>query len=361
MTIGKLGKNLGVSITIAEDAGSETAYQVDSAWVFETSGEAVFLTFISPVTQSSGTLDFYAHVLGSVTGTPTYKAELRNGAGAADDPDRPESAGSALATTGNVTPSADRWSTFSFTGVSLTEGQTYWIVIYNSHATPASNYCSWVWRGALDSNNYNLNMHPMFISGYTINGFTTDPSLLTGTAPMVVKFNDGSIIGNPYTEASSHAGDTNDRGFRLNLTASLKIFGFGVGAGTTAVSGFEINQNTTNILTVTSDIYAETRSERILFDEITLSASTDYDFVITFGSASTAGTIYYMGETSGNLPADVLACKMIEGYVDGTTPGSYTLDATKTISGAVIISDIVAGGAGGGMITHPGMSGGMRG
>src|SRR3990167_5080158 len=126
----------GMAVGIGADIGTLTAIQIDSAYTFETGGEAVFCRFKAPVSQTAGALTVYFHCL-ALTGSPTYGVTVRNGAQAGQDVNRPEAGGATLGTPwADITPVANRWATFTLTGVTLVQGQTYFIIINNTSAAP---------------------------------------------------------------------------------------------------------------------------------------------------------------------------------------------------------------------------------
>ena len=350
------------SLVIASvDTGTKTSLQIDSAWVYETSGEAVVLVFTSPVAQTNATFTAYFYCT-AITGSPTFKVEVRNSATGAGDPDRPEAGGAVLGTTSDVVPVAARWSTFTISSLTLAAGAAYFVVLFNSHASPTTNHATFTHRGSLDSfSGGATNFFAIFKTGTTADGIATDPSFNAG-ACAVIKFSDGSLVGNPYVDSAAHANNSNDRGVRISFPYDVWVSGFGaLFAVSTNISGFEINDSAgNNVVTVASDPYAESRGQTARFASVRLTANTLYDFVVTFAANATTGTVYSMGETSGNLPADVLACRPPNhAYVDGATPGSYTVDTTSTMLFYVVIDTLPA--ATSNMMVHPGMLGGMRG
>ena len=357
-----------MTLGLANDAGTQTAYQVDSAYTFESSGEAFFCRFASPIAQTNGTITFYAYN-NAMTGTPTYKAEVRNGPLGANDPDRPESGGSVLGTSGDVSPTASTWDTWTITGITTVVGQVYYIILYPTHATPASNHCSFVYRGAADYSNStavgNFYEGGQFQTGYTTDGFSTDATANSTMGTAVVKFDAGEIIGFPYLATEAHASNANDRGSRISFTENIKVVGHGSVFTTSTLDNISIYQGATQ--TADSDIsnnpWQYNRACSAIYGSTELTKATDYDFVFRFGASTSSGPIYTMGEIEANVPTDVKNCRPegVGGLVDGTA-GSYTVDTSKIFSTVIWVENLVsAAGGGGGMVTHPGMAGGMRG
>jgi len=348
---------------LASDAGTQTNYQVDSTYTFGTSGEAVFCRFLSPVSQTSGNLTFYPYC-SAIAGSPMYKVELRNGPASGNDADRPESGGAQLAVSASdVVPSASSWIQFALTGVTLVAGQQYYLVIYNTAAAPTTDYASWCYRGAVDGHNTtstSASTSPMQ-AGYTTDGFTTDPlGVVTNQlSPMVIKFNDSSIIGMPYVATETIANNANYRGNRIYLPQSTIYFGHSIVA--TFVAATTWNNRIYNGASLIKDIVVDTfgrqRFGGTIDGDVTLSANTYYDIVAVPGAANSWGYAYNMGMAEGSVPADVLAARPqgLIGYVNGATPGSFTPDTSKIMAQLIYLAFATEAGGGGPV------SGNMRG
>lgn len=353
---------------VGEDVGSQTATpNLSSAFVFETSGAVWMARFVAPVGQSSATLTLYVYVV-SVTGTPDFQMEVRKAYQGSGDIDRPETAGSNLASSPSTLSlsSADNgtWKSLSCT-VSLTQGNGYFLVVKNTHGTPASNHATIAYRGALDA----MMAMPSSLSygiatGHSADGFATDPTLNVGSGngSAVLKFSDGNLLGFPYVAAgSAHANNTNSRGNRVQFAGDVVVSGLAwFGALNTAMSGMGIYETDgTEIVLAAGDIATENRGGVYRFAPVTLTGGVSYDLVCKFASNSTAGTLYTMGQAEGSLPADVLACRPASiGYVDGTV-GSMTLDTSQIMALALIIDSIPAAAGGGGLMISNPMRGGV--
>lgn len=335
-----------LNFQVGVDVGAKTGWPVDAAYVFETSGEAVFLRFLATNSQTSGNLDVYFYCNGAPTGTPTYKCELRNGG--TTQSMRPEVGGAQIAVTADVSPTTDTWMKFSFTNVSLTTGLQYYLIVYNTHATPVSNYCSWIYRGALDQHGYATGFP--FQTGYTDTGFTTNPTVTSScTGCAVLKYSNGDIVGNPYVNTEAHAGNTNHRGIRVTFTADVVTWGLGyIGGGSAVTREMRIYQGASLVVAGQLTEWAESGDNMIVFADQTLSANTAYDLVLSPGAGLAHGNIYTMGMVTP--PADILAAKPqgVLGYVDGATPGSLTLDDSRVL-GIFLYIKIGTSGAGGGV------------
>lgn len=96
-----------------------------------------------------------------------------------------------------------------------------------------------------------------------------------------------------------------------------------------------------------------------MFPDVEFDAGTTYYLSIKPTSANNV-TVYLITITSGD--ADLIGDGMM--LATRTDAGAWTTDATRfplALSFAIVAADDGAGSGGGGLLTHPGMSGGMRG
>ncbi len=360
------------SLGFADLRSTGTAdFALDSAFVYETSDDVWFVRFVSPVTQTNAALTLNVYCV-SVVGSPTdVRMSVYNGPGLADDKDRPEAGGAALATSGAVDFSATggTWVTLSVASVSLVVNQTYYVLLDNRTASPASHYPTVRYKGVsafqADSS-VGGSLLNCFRTGTSTDGFATDPSLLAPYSPSaVVTFGDGSLVGNPYVVNESHAANTNYRGCRFLFTEDVVLSGAVMSGASGGTWAFHIHETDGTSILTTANLGQYNRQFGLLsrFVPQTLTGGTSYDLTFKVTTNSSLGALRYMGEASGSLPADVLACRPGSiSYVDGATPGSFAVDTARMMAMGLIFDDnpAIAGGAGG-LLTHPGMAGGMRG
>lgn len=350
-------------LNVGVDVGSASSTpNIDTAFVAGTSGDAFFVRLFMPEALSAGTVTLYAYVP-TVTGTPDFQLAIYATSGA--DLDRIDAASNLASSPSTLSLStADNgtWVALTCTAT-LSANVNYFLVVENKSGVPGSNYAVFQYRSALDGWGPILaSQVAAFVTGYTLDGFSTDPTVNSTLGLAVVKLGSGIPIGLSYVASEAHASNANDRGTRVKFTEDVVVSGVGPvpAANSGAQDGLEINTAAgANVVSVTTNAVNESR-QIVRFAPTTLSGGTSYDIVSTFASASTIGAIYNMGEIEANVPADVLACKpaWIEGYVDGATPGSYTLDTSKICALGLLVDDFPAiAGGGGGLLTHPGMSG----
>lgn len=328
---------------------STTNTDINGNFVFNTSGTAYGIRFVSPVTQTSASLSVYLY-LPSKTGSPTdTQLDIYPGPTGADDPQRPGTAGvlgtvTAVDLSGVTTPA---WVTYTISSVSLTAGLTYWAVFSNNTGTPASNFPSFRNRGLNGFTGVRLT------AWLTSTGFTTDPSSSGSTAtevPCVFAFSDGTLMGQPYVVSTNHANNANDRGVRFRFSAAMKFVGMQCSALTTLTTNIKVYQGSTLIDNVTLDINQKNNASTsvIYFNSVlTFSANTDYDIVLIFSGATTAFAKIDANAAS-SPPANVTNLTYTnQSYVDGTVPGSYTVTANST-GPIILIPDSLPASASGG-------------
>lgn len=342
----------------ATDVGaSSSTPNLDANFVFETSGDVWWVRFSAPVGQSAATITVYVYVTG-VTGTPDFQLEVRSGYSGTGDVDRPATGGSNLATSpSTLTLGAgdiQTWVALTAT-VSLTEGNGYYVIVKNTHNTPASNHATFALRSLLDTY-ASTGLYP--VTGYSLDGFATDPTTSPNSGVVVVKFADGTLLGNPYVSSSNHANNANDRGNRITLNADVVVSGIVRGTSSAALSASTIYTTAgVSVVSAAGDAFAKQGSAgSYRFAPTKLSGGTTYDFVHKFASSTTACTVLSMGEVEADVPADVLACRPWSiAFVDGATPGSYTVDTSKLVAlMALIVDDFPAGPIGRSLIAGRG-------
>jgi hypothetical protein len=293
-------------------------------------------------------MTFYAYVK-TVTLTPSFTFEVRRGAQTGGDADRTEVGGSVVSSSGSVVSlsTSDNGTWVAWTCNLATEiGYTYFLILKNTSADPVANYATFVYRGELQSFSTNIlqtkNVR-YFQAGYTINGFTADPTALTAIGPCVVKFSDGALMGNPFVASETPPANTNSRGNKFTVPVNADI-SFVDGFGSTAISNYGFYNATSGaqMALAVSDFPAFYTTYRC--PSTTFVGGTAYYLVQNMVSSSNAGRIFNMGEALENVPADVLACRPFGlTYVTGTTAqrdsGTMTEDASKFFDVSFAIDD----------------------
>lgn len=328
---------------IAASLGGGTfALDSDPAFVNATSGDAIGLRFSAPVGQTNAALTVYAFLTAETGSATDVRCAVFAGPSGAMDAQRP-STDAALATSAACDVSsqaANTWSTFSISSVSLTAGATYWLVIYNATASPASNYPTYMtrgWAGPITR----------FNAVTTTDGWAaSDGTAVANDAPIVIKFSDGSLIGNPFVVSTQHASNANDRGNRYTFDAAVVVSGVYTILNNTLTTAIKVYQGASEVASVTLDrAQLNTTGFAIYFNApVTFAAGTAYDVVVDpSGSTNVGGRI----SAGTSAPADVLSC-MPAGLtaIGGATPGSYSTE--EGFYAIFLIVDNIPAAAGGG-------------
>lgn len=350
------------------DDGTLTGSLLDSAFVFETSGDAIGVYFVSPVSQTSGTLTINAYVTADSATSSDFNVQMRNGPIGSGDTDRPESGGSTIGTPGSdidLNGTANTWVTFNdITGLTLVAGQPYFLLIENKSATPGTDNATIATRAALDalpdsgSITYNRSV-------ITTNGFTGDPTLAQGQSPIIIKFNDSSLMGNPYVRDGTGPTGVNYRGNRIVPVADMVVSGMRITGTSSSIPGVSsdigIYQSGSSITndTISRAVGSENLAHR--HEPATLTGGTVYDFILRPNLSNTIGIVYDMG--GGTVPTDVKNCRFNGAtYVTGATPSTLTEDDEAIINFTIIIDSFESGGGGGSasVLGQNGLGGGMQ-
>jgi len=309
----------------ASGIASAATFALDSAFTYETGGDALVAAFIAPVGQTNAALKIYAY-LTAITGSPSDVRAAIWASATSGDPDRPQAGASALATSAvvDLTGASAGWVTFTIASVSLTQGVSYLIIIDNRTGTPASNYPTFGTRYGIGFAGVS-SVHSL---GHTADGITTDPTQYADSAALVLAFSDGTVLGNPYPTYANHASNADTRGNRVSFSEDLVISGAWWYGGS-AFTNFKIYATDgTELLSQAIGFREANRIGGVRFAPYTLTGGTEYDCMLTVSGATTNG---YIGNTgAGTVPADVTACipSWIKGHVSGT-PGSLTPDTAK--------------------------------
>lgn len=326
-----IDQNLGNSGSV-----SSSSFAIDSALVKGTSGDAYSVKFEAPVSQTSAAFDVYLYLV-SETGAPTsVSMDLYAGPSGAMDDDRPSTdAAICSATALNLDGvAANTWIDFSFSSCTLTVGLTYWIVVSNTTGTPASNYPTIFTRGLNGLTNLRMGSYT------TTNGYSTDPTSIAGgtDAPAVLKFSAGTIMGNPYVLASSHASNQNDRGVRYTFPKARQFCGFISSIASSVNYTYKLYRGATLLDTITIDLNKAVNTGYFAFTTpVVFEAGVSYDLVLDVNANTTALQRINTNSSDANILAATFST---QAYVDGTTPGSYSVTENSTDAFRLIENDM---------------------
>jgi len=287
-------------------------------------------------------------------------------------------------------PAAGNWVTFSGFTTTLTAGTRYWIVFKNTSAAPATDYPTL--RHGSSSTLTTFSNSSSAKWGWAKNSTTdsgaTWPSSSVGTAGLFIGYSDGSYDGLAVSDISGGAAGTGgvyanrESGVVFTTPANAKLNVRGISffvayAGTpTGSVRYRLYEGTTLLATTSTMGLANLTSgswNALYFSSTqTLSPSTVYRAVLSETSQSDSSTNFYR-VYEYTIKNDANAKAVLP--FGGTLKQTYTADATanppvftdvdtKIVPFALILDtdgEFAASGGGGGLLTHPGMTGGMRG
>ena len=351
--------NFASHLSAELDSGADaTSYALDSDLVYLTSGDAVAWRFIAPATTT--VVNVWAYVSG-VTGTPTsptndLTCHLCSPAVVA----RP---GTSLASTTGTARTSAGWVKFTFSSPpSVTIGNLYFLVI--GQGTTGANYHS-----ILNRQNTSGGFGSRIRAYADANGFASAATAYA-TPVGAVKFGNGMIIGNPFTSgATSWSSGTYARGLYIpGFSTGIKLAGvtWEPNAQTTVLKIYEgaVTTGGSAKYELTLDTYAGGGVGMAIFAPISLQANVPYRFVIVPPSNETRPRYLIAENVASGDEADFQALMPLGGCATYDNSGSWVnyngyADLRYPLMG-LLFDDTVAA-AGGGLLVHPGMSGGMRG
>lgn len=309
--------------------GNVTAQSLATTYSHYVSGSVVGYMFQAEESQTSGTFRLWTH-FNVKTGSPTtIRASIYRGAEAGDQPSRPKNEAYLNTTTLNVSAiPINTLHAFDFTGVSLTKGKIYWILITNESDTPASNWVSYAARISLVSSFRGMNG-----IGVTT-GFSSNPTLNFNSPAYIIKYDSGLIRGNPYCVLkSSAANNTNMRGNRHVFPWDVKVSGLVAGAIQLQMDKVQLVIGSTVVAETVLETGHKATGMPILFPEpITIPANTVFYSLYTFTTNSTVNSALFAGLSAPtevtNLYSPMISTvnsSSLSGLEASAEPGAYSM------------------------------------
>lgn len=333
-------------------------FALDGALVYLTSGDAVAWRFVAPATTTLVNVWVY---IPSVAGTPA--SPTNDLSCILCQPASATKPGTAIASTTGAARTTAGWVKCTFSSPpNVTIGTMCWIVI--GQATTGANY-----HNILDRN-VTAGGHNSRIRAYRdVTGFASASTALSVPVGLI-KFGNGMVQGNPFTStAGAWTTGTYARGLYIpGFSGKITLEGFSwePATYTSVLKIFEGSEapGGTAKYTLTLDSYGGLLGIGF-FAPITLEAATPYRFVIVPPSNDTRPRYVVAENVPAGDEADFLAAMPLGGCATYDNSGSWVnydgyADLRYPFMGP-IFGDTVAPAAGGGLLVHPGMSGGMRG
>ena len=352
-------------------SGARANVLLNAAFVNAASGAAIAVRYMAmtadPIDELYVFMDAFAGTLGNIT----MAAEIFNERAAL--PARPGATSRDTSTATAMPAAADQWIKFTFgTPYTPAVGEILWLVAYNTAAAPATDYPQ-IMSATTGSIADPGGVGPMM--GYsTADGFTTNGTLQPET-PFIVK-QGSSYFGQPFTQRnpSPYTSNSLERGMQITLDedvvvvgalfdsivafASLRILADATAPGGAALNSYDLS----GVANQTTQDYC---GGLIFPTPVTLSGGTTYKVTLTF-SANTQlpvglqiedyASFATMFDTLRGYDTMILSWSVLD---DGA--GGWTINKSLVPMIKLIVQSFPAIVGGGGMIVHPGMSGGFRG
>lgn len=333
--------------------GSRTGLQLDSAYTYNSTGDAVGFRFIAQ--RSAQITDVYVYY-SAKTGSPGNQlCELRDfNTGATSTPGTTLHASQSVAA-----PAANKWLRFTFSSpYTVTKNTLYWLVFADTAGGGLANM-TLLYRSVMAGTS---NSFAGLTAYTTANGFVG--SSATSIDPcIVIRYSDGTLHGNPYTQSNSDTSNTRERGwyFPNGFDCDVTLFGIEgaingnvsalrIYAGATAPGGSTLASESAGQATYANYLW--------LSPPYTLAKSTPYRIVQAYAGASTSPG-YWEIEDDGTS-ADLISAGVGSGEIYHTIDngaGGWTDNNDRVPKFRLLLSR--AAGTAGGLKRHPGMRGGM--
>ncbi len=354
---------------VSINSGARTATSLNAAYVHGTSGPAVAIRFVAQTTDPIDELYIFLDTNGGTLGSITMESQIYN-----------ENTASRAGTTSRDTSTAttmpgavDKWIKFAFgTPYTPAIGEILWLVAYNTSASPTVDF-----PGILTSTTA-FNVTPADV-GYSAGYVTTNGFSGSATAsveiPYVVKCG-SNYFGNPFTQFNSsyYTNNTRQRGIVVTPTEDITYNGCYFNNATTAFNELIVYADATapggsaiathdldsNANATTSDACGAST-----WAAETLTGGSTYKAIMTFSSNSQLPSVWQIEDyASYSSIFDSLRANDTLGVPWGAIDdgaGGWTIDKAICPALALYVDDNPAQAGGGGLLTHPGMRGGMNG
>ena len=323
---------------------SPKEFILNSALVKGTSGDCVCVHFSPREDQSNGTLDLHFWC-NAQSGTPNLRVSLLATSSSVYGPDT--AATYDVLDGQTATPGSDQaaataeWLSFSFTGVYLTANKSYWALLHNVDATPATNTAT-IYPYSMSQQGASGGAGRRCSAETSINGATglTGQGISSAYSSRafcgVVKFNNGAIHGSPMVGAYSPTSGTEHIGARFTPDRDYILLSWQQSEAVTATNldGYLVCQGTT-IIQQSSGSDATDKDETSAAMPLTLlKAGLPYDFFYTWAAAHPWGLpkAYRRNDGVASIPADVSAISW-GGLQVAHAPATYPASGSVTVLG----------------------------
>ena len=282
-------------------------------YTFGIFGNAVGLRFISPVSASLAKVYFYVSIV-------PHPFE------AAFDVQLMDLSGSSISvpggtihtsTTVNSASDASWYQAINFSpDFTLVQGRSYFLILSYSNLTPWSLPIE---RGAT-LGNLSTELNPVFAGFKTTDGWQTSSS--SGTLPIVLKFSDGTILGNPYVNDSGDEAISTQVGLKFdNLPINVTLSHIFSSDTTNLLSVKVYDEPDSPIDTPITTIDIGNNAEGFIdLNEIIIEANTVKRVVLEYYLETQIDQLTSNGASS---LSEVLSTQFFQGYVYLTYQDGY--------------------------------------
>jgi hypothetical protein len=336
---------------------AQNAVALSTNYTYNSAGAAIGARVSLPTGKTLNGAYYFVTVH---TGTPQILFELRD--------DNANKAGTTVHASATSTPGGTGWKSFTGMSFAMTAGTKYWAVIADPDGATAGT------ATVLRSINGNTSIDVHFYNGYSTTDGWVGQTSASVVGSILLVFSDSTTMGWPITAAVLNASNTNRRGWNLStgFTEQLKILGMlTLGTALTNGSGIEAYEGTAlpgspaASSTVAINTAGTGQTAGFVFDPpYSAPKATAVRVVFTYSGNST--TVHHMQIGTGS---DAVTRRALWGggsfYYAGANdaiPDWSNDGIDEQPSANLIIEDQVAitGGGGGGLLTHPGMMGGVN-
>lgn len=353
-------------------SGSRTNFAIDSAYVHNTSGDAVGFRYTCGSTDTIDEVYVFVDAFQNraSVGMTCYIYNANTVA-------RPGTTLHATSTATVIPSGDDMWVKFTFgTPYDPAIGEIVWIIVTNSSGAPTTDYPQVLTATTLIPGEQNIQASGwgQIIPHTNTAGFSTSGTVVQ-EAPIVIK-QGSAYYGQPWTQLNTayYTNNTLERGIRVTCTEDCTVVGAQF-IGVAAYDKFRITLAATipgaavGAGEVEYDLDASGADDVngcIIFDTaFTLSGGTAYNVTVTYAANSQLPHVMELQDhTSYSTMFNTLrgydTISMPWGIIsDGGGTPAWTEDKAICPDIQLIISDYPAQAAGGGLLAHPGMRGGF--
>lgn len=352
---------LGKYGAIATD--TKTGQALSATFTAGSAGNCMAIRFIA---HASVNLDEIHYFHTAASASPAGNALTTVQVRAALTATTPVTASTLYTTTTTWSGQSGKWRKVS-PALALTVNTPYWVCFANAEADAATEFPTIGYAGGIDR----LDTQTAFRGFTSTNGFGTNTAR-TNAWPVALKFSDGRVIGNPWTtSATTFTNGTQERGLYLPAfehDMSFDGFLFGTTTNVNRVRIYPSTQNPGGTADVDEAISTAATAAGALGCHMFATPwrparGVAYRIVLDVSANSTAPGAFVMENPDYSDAATVMAAGFLSGnaYATEENGGAWDDFNDSTVRAFPQMCLIPSLGYNGGLLLHPGMTGGIRG